>query len=164
MSPVLDVMAVALLTLHDAMNGAQRSVLAIVVQMMSQLPLLTLMMALINVAASVAAMPVLVEVGAKVAVSHAVRPRLVGVVLVELLLDGGEFVVRRSIRSTARAPSRSRHHKFGCCTLLFYHCSNLWCPRFSSRFINPNDLVKHVDFGQGVVNLGHHLENLADNP
>jgi hypothetical protein len=33
---------------------------------------------------------------------------------------------------------------------------------FSSRFINPNDLVKHVDFGQTMVNLGHHLKNQAN--
>jgi hypothetical protein len=62
-SPVLDVMAVALLTLHDAMDGARRSVLAVVVQMTLELPLFALAMALIDVAVSVATTPVLVEVG-----------------------------------------------------------------------------------------------------
>jgi hypothetical protein len=64
MWPVLDVVAVTLLTLHDVMNDARRSVLVIVVQTTSKLPLFALAMALIDVAASVAATPVLVEVGA----------------------------------------------------------------------------------------------------
>jgi hypothetical protein len=63
-SPILDVVAVALLTLHDATNGTRRSVLAIVVQTTSELPLFALAMALIDVVTSVAATPVLVEVGA----------------------------------------------------------------------------------------------------
>jgi hypothetical protein len=62
-SPLIDVVVITLLTLHDAMNGARRSILAIKVQTTSELPLLTFAMALINVAASVAATPVLVEVG-----------------------------------------------------------------------------------------------------
>jgi hypothetical protein len=33
-------------------------------------------------------------------------------------------------------------------------------PKFSIGFINPNDPVKRVDFGQTTVNLGHHLENI----
>jgi hypothetical protein len=57
-------------------------------------------MALVVVAAGIVILPVLVEVGAEVAVSRAIRPRLLGVVLVDLLLDGREFVVRRSIGST----------------------------------------------------------------
>jgi hypothetical protein len=73
---------------------------------MSQLLLLTLAMALIDVVASIAATPVLVEVGAEVAVSRVVHPRLVGVALVSLLLDGGEFAVRGSIRSTTRVSAR----------------------------------------------------------
>jgi hypothetical protein len=39
-------------------------------------------------------------------------------------------------------------------------------PRFLISIISANDLinqVKHVDFGQTLVNLGHHLENLANN-
>jgi hypothetical protein len=37
-------------------------------------------------------------------------------------------------------------------------------PQVFMRVINPNDLVKHLDFGQTVVNLGHHLENTTNNP
>jgi hypothetical protein len=37
-------------------------------------------------------------------------------------------------------------------------------PQVFSRVINPNDLVNCVDFGQTTVNLGHHLENITDNP
>jgi hypothetical protein len=40
----------------------------------------------------------------------------------------------------------------------------LWRPRFSAGLINPNDPVNGVDFGQTTVNLGHHLENITDNP
>jgi hypothetical protein len=42
----------------------------------------------------------------------------------------------------------------------------LWRPRFLISIISTNDLVnqvKHVDFGQTLVNLGHHLENLGHN-
>jgi hypothetical protein len=104
-SSVLDVMVVALLTLHDAMDGAWRSVLTVIVQMTSQLPLLTLAMALIDVAARVAGMPVLFEVSAEVTISCTIRLRLVGIVLVDFFLDGGESVVRRLIRLTARMPA-----------------------------------------------------------
>jgi hypothetical protein len=34
---------------------------------------------------------------------------------------------------------------------------------FSVGFINPNEQVDCVDFGQTTVNLGHHLENITDN-
>jgi hypothetical protein len=40
-------------------------------------------------------------------------------------------------------------------------------PGFNLRLIDTNDLgnlVNHVDFGQTSVNLGDHLENLANNP
>jgi hypothetical protein len=37
-------------------------------------------------------------------------------------------------------------------------------PQFSAGFINPNDPVNRVDFGQMMVNLGHHLEKITDNP
>jgi hypothetical protein len=40
----------------------------------------------------------------------------------------------------------------------------LWRPRFSARLINPNDPVNRVDFGQTAVNLGHHFENITNNP
>jgi hypothetical protein len=30
--------------------------------------------------------------------------------------------------------------------------------------MNPNDRVNSVDFSETAVNLGHHLENITDNP
>jgi hypothetical protein len=57
-------------------------------------------MALVDVAMSIVAMSVLVEVGAQVAIF-----RRVCAGLVDFLLDGGEVAVRRSIRSTARMPA-----------------------------------------------------------
>jgi hypothetical protein len=101
-SPVLDVVAVVLLALHDAMDSTGRAILAVILRVMPQLPLLALTVALVDVATGVVCTYVLVKVGAEVAVPHAVRPRLVGVVLVDLLLNGGEFAVRESIRSIAR--------------------------------------------------------------
>jgi hypothetical protein len=47
--------------------------------------------------------------------------------------------------------------------ILFKGC-RLWRSRFSAGFINPNDLVNRVDFGQTTVNLGPHIENIPDNP
>jgi hypothetical protein len=35
---------------------------------------------------------------------------------------------------------------------------------FQPELINPNDPVNRVDFGQTTVNLGHHPENITDNP
>jgi hypothetical protein len=97
-SPILDIVAIALFMLHDAMDGARGGggVLTIVVQTTSELPLLALTMALVDVAASIAATPVLVEVGVPVPVFRCVHARLV-----DFLLDGRELVVHRSIRSTA---------------------------------------------------------------
>jgi hypothetical protein len=94
-SSILNVVTILLFMLHDAVDGAQGAVLAIVVQATSKLPLFTLAMALVDVAASVAAVHVLVEVGAQVCALHSIRPGLV-----DLLLDGGELAIRRSIRST----------------------------------------------------------------
>jgi hypothetical protein len=37
-------------------------------------------------------------------------------------------------------------------------------PQVFSWSINPNEQVIGVDFGQTMVNLGHHLENITDNP
>jgi hypothetical protein len=37
-------------------------------------------------------------------------------------------------------------------------------PQVFGRVINPNDPVNRVDFGQTTVNLGHHLEIIANNP
>jgi hypothetical protein len=62
--PVLDVMAFALLALHDPVDAARRTVLDVVVEAMSELSLLALVVALVDVAASVVTTPVLVEVGA----------------------------------------------------------------------------------------------------
>jgi hypothetical protein len=30
--------------------------------------------------------------------------------------------------------------------------------------VNPNEQVNSVDFGQTTVNLGHHLENISNDP
>jgi hypothetical protein len=57
-------------------------------------------MALLNVAVSVTAAPVLVDVGAQVGALCGVHPGLV-----DFLLDGGNLAMRRSIRSTARMPT-----------------------------------------------------------
>jgi hypothetical protein len=62
-SPVLDVVALALLALHDPVDAAWRTVLAIVVQATSQLSLLALAVTLVDVTAGIATMLVLVEVG-----------------------------------------------------------------------------------------------------
>jgi hypothetical protein len=43
----------------------------------------------------------------------------------------------------------------------------MWHPRFLFSIINENrrfSWVKPADIGQTMVNLGHHLENLANNP
>jgi hypothetical protein len=43
----------------------------------------------------------------------------------------------------------------------------LWRPRFLISVINANDrisLVKTADIGQTYVNMGHHLENLTNQP
>jgi hypothetical protein len=56
-------------------------------------------------------------------------------------------------------------------SMLSYHPPSfkqlLWRPRFLLGLFNANDQVnsvKRVDLGQIRVNLGHHLETLADNP
>jgi hypothetical protein len=61
---VLDIMVVVLLALHDAVDSTRRSILAAVLRATSQLPLFTLAVALIDVAASVTTTSVLVEIGA----------------------------------------------------------------------------------------------------
>jgi hypothetical protein len=62
-SPVLDVVALALLTLHDLVDSSWRNIIAVVVEATSQLPVLALAMTLVDVAAGVAIASVLVEVG-----------------------------------------------------------------------------------------------------
>jgi hypothetical protein len=61
---VLDVVASTLLALHDPVDAAWRTVLAVVVEATSELPLLAFTVTLVDVAAGVATTPVLVEVGA----------------------------------------------------------------------------------------------------
>jgi hypothetical protein len=77
-------------------------VLAVVLRTTSQLVFLALAVALVDIAAGIAATPILIKVGAEVAILGTVRPRLLGVVLIDLLLDGGEVAAHRSIGSTAR--------------------------------------------------------------
>jgi hypothetical protein len=37
-------------------------------------------------------------------------------------------------------------------------------PHVFSRSVNPNEQVNKVAFGQTTVNLGHHLENITNDP
>jgi hypothetical protein len=64
MPSVLDAVAVASFTLHDLMDGTQGVILVIVVEATSELSLFALVVALVDVATSVATTPVLVKVGA----------------------------------------------------------------------------------------------------
>jgi hypothetical protein len=63
-SPVLDVVTLALLALHDPLDTARRSVFRVVVEATSEFPFLALTMTLVDVAAGVAIALVFVEVGA----------------------------------------------------------------------------------------------------
>jgi hypothetical protein len=101
-APILNVVAITLLMFHDTVDDARGVVLAVVLRTTSQLVFLALVVALVDVAAGIAGMPILIKVGAEVAILGTVRPRLLGVVLIDLLLDGGEVAVHRSIGSTAR--------------------------------------------------------------
>jgi uncharacterized protein YqgC (DUF456 family) len=62
--PVLNVVALAFLVLHVPVDAARRTVFAIVVEMTSELSLLALTVALVDVATGVATTPILVDVGA----------------------------------------------------------------------------------------------------
>jgi hypothetical protein len=62
-SPVLDVVALALLVIHDLVDAARRTVLAVLVEATSEFPLLALVVMLADVTAGVAIVPVLVKVG-----------------------------------------------------------------------------------------------------
>jgi hypothetical protein len=55
--------AFALLVLHDPVDTTRRAVLAVIVEATSELSLLAFTVTLVNVAASVATTPILVEVG-----------------------------------------------------------------------------------------------------
>jgi hypothetical protein len=63
MAPVLDVVAFTLLSLHDPVDAAQRTVLSVVVEATSELSLFAFTVALVDVAVTVATTPVLIEVG-----------------------------------------------------------------------------------------------------
>jgi hypothetical protein len=63
-SPVLDDVAFTLLALHDLVDAARRTVLTVVIKATSELSLLAFTVALVDVAATVATTPVLVEVSA----------------------------------------------------------------------------------------------------
>jgi hypothetical protein len=62
--PVLDVVVVMFLALHDPMDGARGAVLAIVVEATLELSLFALAVALVDVEMSIATTLVLAEVGA----------------------------------------------------------------------------------------------------
>jgi hypothetical protein len=50
---------------------------------------------------------------------------------------------------------------------ILWFFGTLWRPRFLISVINANDRITWVklsDIGQTMVNLGHHLENLVNNP
>jgi hypothetical protein len=64
MSLVLEVVALALLTLHDLVDAARRTVLMVVVEATSEFLLLSLAVTLVDVAAGAAIALVFVEVGA----------------------------------------------------------------------------------------------------
>jgi hypothetical protein len=64
MSPVLYVVMLALLALHDPVDAARRTVLTVIVEATSKFPLLALAVSLVDVAAGVTIAPVFVEVGA----------------------------------------------------------------------------------------------------
>jgi hypothetical protein len=61
--PVLDVVALTLLALHDPVDAAWRTVLIVVVEAMSQLSLLALAVTLVDVTVGIVTVLVLVEVG-----------------------------------------------------------------------------------------------------
>jgi hypothetical protein len=63
-SPVLDVVVLALVAVHDPVDAARRTVLAVVVEVTSEFPLLALAVTLVDVTAGVAIASVLVDVGA----------------------------------------------------------------------------------------------------
>jgi hypothetical protein len=62
-SPVLDVVALALLTLHDLVDAAWGTVLTVVVEATSQLPLLSFPVTLVDVVAGITTTLFFVEVG-----------------------------------------------------------------------------------------------------
>jgi hypothetical protein len=63
-SPVLDILAFTLLALHDSVDAARRTVLAVVLEATSELSLLAFAVVLVDVVASVMTTSALVEIGA----------------------------------------------------------------------------------------------------
>jgi hypothetical protein len=98
--PVLDIMVAALLVFHDVVDGARgRTRSRTPNDATTHVPRAR---GDADVVVCVAGAPVPVKVGAEVAIVGAVRQSLLGVVLIDLLLDGREVAVCRSIGSTAR--------------------------------------------------------------
>jgi hypothetical protein len=60
---VLDIVVLALLTLHDPVDATRGTVLTVIVEATSELPLLALAMTLVDVAVGVTTISVLIEVG-----------------------------------------------------------------------------------------------------
>jgi hypothetical protein len=71
-APVLDVVAVAHLALHDAVDSTGRAVLTVVLRVKPQFPLLALTMTLVDVVVGVLCTPILVKVGTEVTIYRAV--------------------------------------------------------------------------------------------
>jgi hypothetical protein len=80
----------------------------IVLRMMLRLSVLAFALALVNVAVSIMGTPVVVEVTAEIAILGpvCVTSGLIGVVLIDLLLDGREVAALISIRSAVRVVAR----------------------------------------------------------
>jgi hypothetical protein len=76
--------------------------------MMLRLSVLAFALALVNVAVSIMGTPVVVEVTAEIAILGpvCVTSGLIGVVLIDLLLDGREVAALISIRSAVRVVAR----------------------------------------------------------
>jgi hypothetical protein len=60
---VLDIVVLALLTLHDPVDATRGTVLTVIVEATSELPLLALAMTSVDVAVGVTTISVLIEVG-----------------------------------------------------------------------------------------------------
>jgi hypothetical protein len=80
----------------------------IVLRTMLRLSVLAFALALVNVAVSIMGTPVVVEVTAEIAILGpvCVTSGLIGVVLIDLLLDGREVAALISIRSAVRVVAR----------------------------------------------------------
>jgi hypothetical protein len=106
--PVLDIMAVVLLALHDVVNNTGRAVLTVILRATAQLLLLTLTVTLVDIAAGFTSAPIVVEVVTQVARIDVVSPAfgLLGFVLIDLLLDGWKVGAPGSMRLTMQMMAR----------------------------------------------------------